>query len=498
MTSAAMLLTLLLSGSDPADFFRIEVRDEQTGRGVPLVELETVNNVRYVTDSAGLIAMDEPSLNGREIYFHVRSHGYEFAKDGFGFRGRRLKVQPGQRAELKIKRINIAERLYRVTGADIYRDSVRLGEPVPIRQPLLNAQVYGSDSVMSALYRGRLYWFWGDTNRPSYPLGNFHTPGATSRLPSDGGLKPGVGVDLEYFTDETGFAKGTCRMPGDGPTWIDGLTVLTDATGREHLLAHYVKVKPPLSVYAHGLAEFDDEKREFRQRQELPMEAPLQPGGQAFPMREDGTDYIAFATAYPLVRVRATLDDYCDLSRYEGWSYYKPGAGDELDRDSSGKLITGWKRNVKPIKPDDEKKLLASGQLKPDEAYFRMTDAESGQAVSVHAGSVQWNEYRRRWVMIFCQHYGTSLLGETWYSEAPEVSGPWLTCRKIVTHEKYSFYNPRQHAVFDEEGGRIIYFEGTYTHTFSGNPVQTPRYDYNQIMYRLDLSDPRLAFPAAP
>ncbi|MBU6411264.1 MAG: hypothetical protein KGR98_12840, partial [Verrucomicrobia bacterium] len=28
--------------------------------------------------------------------------------------------------------------------------------------------------------------------------------------------------------------------------------------------------------------------------------------------------------------------------------------------------------------------------------------------------------------------------------------------------------------------------------TFSGNKHPTPRYDYNQIMYRLDLSDPCL------
>ena len=41
----------------------------------------------------------------------------------------------------------------------------------------------------------------------------------------------------------------------------------------------------------------------------------------------------------------------------------------------------------------------------------------------------------------------------------------------------------------------FIFFEGTYTHTFSGNAQMTPRYDYNQIMYKLDLSDPRLAAP---
>ena len=38
-----------------------------------------------------------------------------------------------------------------------------------------------------------------------------------------------------------------------------------------------------------------------------------------------------------------------------------------------------------------------------------------------------------------------------------------------------------------------MYFEGTYAETFSGAPSKTPRYDYNQVMYRLDLSDPRLA-----
>ena len=46
-------------------------------------------------------------------------------------------------------------------------------------------------------------------------------------------------------------------------------------------------------------------------------------------------------------------------------------------------------------------------------------------------------------------------------------------------------------------GTSYLYFEGTYTHTFSGNEHRTPRYDYNQIMYRLDLDDPRLVLPVA-
>src|SRR5262249_43175040 len=158
--------------------------DEATGRGVPLVELATVNHLRYVTDSQGLVAFDEPGLMDQTVFFQVRSHGYEFPADGFGFRGAALKVAGGGSATLKFRRLNLAERLYRVTGGGIYRDSVLLGRPTPIREPLLNAQVLGSDSVQNAVYRGRLYWFWGDTARPSYPLGNFHVPGATSRLPA--------------------------------------------------------------------------------------------------------------------------------------------------------------------------------------------------------------------------------------------------------------------------------------------------------------------------
>ena len=74
--------------------------------------------------------------------------------------------------------------------------------------------------------------------------------------------------------------------------------------------------------------------------------------------------------------------------------------------------------------------------------------------------------------------------------------GPWVYAVKIVTHDAYSFYNPTQHPMFDADGGRTIFFEGTYSASFSGNREFTPRYDYTQIMYLLDLGDPRLALPA--
>ena len=73
--------------------------------------------------------------------------------------------------------------------------------------------------------------------------------------------------------------------------------------------------------------------------------------------------------------------------------------------------------------------------------------------------------------------------------------GGSLVRRKIVTHKEYSFYNPKQHPYFDKQGGRVIFFEGTYTTQFSGNVQKTPRYNYNQIMYTLDLAHPDLRLP---
>jgi hypothetical protein len=97
-------------------YFAIEVVDDQTERGVPAVELQTTSSVRQYTDSNGLIAFDEPGLMNRKVWFSVSAHGYEFAADGFGMRGVALETKPGGSAKLEIKRIDMAGRLYRITG----------------------------------------------------------------------------------------------------------------------------------------------------------------------------------------------------------------------------------------------------------------------------------------------------------------------------------------------------------------------------------------------
>ncbi len=485
---------------EAADYFAIRVVDEQTGRGVPLVELRTVHDVAYVTDSNGLVAFREPGLMGRPVFFHVRSHGYEFPEDGFGYRGVAIEVEPGGETTLRIRRTNVAERLYRITGAGIYRDTVLLGRTAPIREPVLNGLVMGQDSIFTALYRDKVYWFWGDTNRPDYPLGNFHAPGATSLLPGDGGLDPSIGVDLTYWVDDRDFARPTAELPGEGPTWLDGLVVLPDREGRRRLYGAYAKIRPgQLEAYERGLVVFDDEQARFEKVCSFPVDTLVRPQGHPFTYSDRGLEFVCFATAWPLIRVRATAEDYLDLGRYEAYTCLREGSqldDPQLDRDAEGRLRYTWKRTTPPLDRNGQGKLVQAGTLRDSECLFQLRDVETGDPVRTHHGSVYYNAFRERWVMIVGEAGGkSSFLGEIWYAEADTPTGPWGYARRIITHDKYSFYNPKQHPLFDQAGGRILYLEGTYVTTFSNSPCPTPRYDYNQIMYRLDLADERLVLP---
>ncbi len=479
--------------------FAIEVVDAETGRGVPLIELRTVNEVRFVTDSAGLVAFDEPGLMGRSVYFHVRGHGYEFPPDGFGNRGRALAVVEGGQARIAVRRVNIAERLYRITGGGIYRDSLLLGRRPPTAQPALNALVLGSDSVLEATLGSKVRWFWGDTNRPSYPLGNYHTPTATSLPPGLGGLDPQVGVDLTYAVDAEGFAAPSARMPGDGPTWLDGLTVLAGPDGRERMFAAFAKVRPSMEPYERGLAEFDPATNRFAKVAPIPLNAPVRPFGHPFRHEAGGSDRAYFADPYPIARVAAGVGPLADLGQYEAFTCLLPGSTPDrprIDREPDGSARFAWRRGAPMLDALAQDRLVRSGVLRPADRLFPLRDADSGRPVLAHRGSTYWNEYRGRWVMIAVEIGGsTSHLGEVWFAEADAPLGPWVYARKVAAHDRYSFYNPKQHPSFAKDGGRTIFFEGTYTTSFSGNDSPTPRYDYNQIMYKLDLGNPRLNLP---
>jgi hypothetical protein len=498
------ILFLLLAAA-PGDYFGIHVVDDQTGRGVPLVELRTVNGVSYWTDSAGWIAINDPELMGQNTYFHITSHGYEYPKDGFGYQGKAFVVKAGETVEIKLPRKNIAERLYRTTGSGIYRDSVLLGKPTPIEQPLSNAEVQGSDSVQFAEYRGRLYWFWGDTNLPKYPLGLFGMSGATSPLPGESKLDIEQGINYRYFVDDQGVARNTAAMPGPGPTWVSGVTVVPDKNGREQMIAGYVKIRGQLEVYRRGLCRWNDEKNVFDDLGTVPEDAPLFPIGHPLRVKEGDGEWIYYCEPLPTLRVPATAESVLDVTQYEAFTCLKPGVrktgkqyrDEDFDWDDQGQLRWSWKKNAPQLDPSEEAQLVKAKNLDPARSRLQVFDASSQTYITPHRGNVAWNEHRRRWTFLFGQVNGDrSLIGEIWYAEADDLTGPWQHAVKVVTHEKYDFYNPRQHPIFQKDNGRIIFFEGTYVHTFAGNPRPTPRYDYNQVMYKLDLSDPRLKLPA--
>lgn len=498
LLAGCFVLSSLTTFAQAVAPFAIRVVDDQTGRGVPLVELKGTPDQTYVTDSSGYVAIDDPTLMGQKVYFHVKSHGYEHAEGAFGYRGETLDVRSGGEATIKVKRINIAQRLYRITGAGIYRDSVKLGKGVPIEKPLINALVCGQDTVQNVVVGDKIYWFWGDTDRLAHPLGQFNTSGAVSRLPKAGGLPPSEGVNLDYFVGDDGFSRPMFKRENGILIWVHGAFGVEDPNGKVRVLTHYSRRKGLSDELSAGLAVLNDETNVFEHVLDYTDPHAPFPRGQSFRYNDCGVDFIAFATPYAVVRVPAGWQAVMDPTQWEAFTPLKPGsAWDEqhpqIDRGADGKVIWSWKKNTPVVDRAAAEKLVEKGHLKTEENRFRTVDAATGQPVQLHAGSAKWNEHRKRWILIAQSIYGgPSLLGEVWYSEAGTPEGPFEKAVKIVTHDNYSFYNVTQHDFFDEDGGKTVYFEGTYTATFTKDAVPTPWYDYNQIMYSLDLSDRRI------
>ncbi|PYJ83358.1 MAG: hypothetical protein DME22_15950 [Verrucomicrobia bacterium] len=211
-----------------------------------------------------------------------------------------------------------------------------------------------------------------------------------------------------------------------------------------------------------------------------------------FRARVNGVEYLYL---YPNWRVKADLKNLADLKDYEAFTCVAGdgrvnGAATVIDRDSEGRARYSWRPGAARLHPGRIRELITAGRLKPEESWIQFQDFESGAPVEAGRGSVYWNEFRRRWVMIV-----SAKPGEIWFAEADTPVGPWVYARWVVSHDSYNFYNPTQHPFFDQDGGRLIYFEGTYTASFSDAKEKTPRYDYNQVMYRLALDDSRLNLP---
>lgn len=465
----------------------IQVIDEATGRGIPLVELRTVNDIRCVTDNAGWIAFQEPGLMTTEVYFHVSSPGYDIAKDGFGYKGSRIKPIAGGTSVIKMKRTNLAERLGRLTGQGLYRDTELLGKPHPL--PNLNpGGVMGQDSIQAVPYEDRIFYLWGDTNVPNYPLGNYRTTCASTPR----NAHPERGLAYEYHMDPAAPKRLRKMMPleGEGAVWMFGLLNL-ETDGTEQLFAHYGRHPGLAPALEQGIARFNKAKGVFESVAQLNKDEKWRfPRGHPVRVREGDGDWFYFSLPFLHTRVKATVADLTNPASYEAYRF------------NETEQRWQWQKELPPTTPGEEAALIKAGKLPAAQAHFQLKDVKSAASLTIHGASIQWNPWRKRWILIGTEFGGKeapSHLGEVWYAESPAPHGPWTKAIKIVSHPRYSYYNPIHHVFFNTDGGRIIYFEGTYTLEFSGNPIAPARYDYNQLMYRLDLQSiaPALDPPSA-
>ncbi|MEZ6140651.1 MAG: hypothetical protein R3B84_08775 [Zavarzinella sp.] len=437
-------LCLMLGSTSFAKPFKITVVDVANKQPVCLVHLTTTDEQLFVTDNAGVVAIDQPDLLGKETWFTVSSPGYEIKADGFGMRGFRTTPKLDQELQIEISRTSISERIGRLTGGGLLAESSKW-QHVTEANP---HQIVGCDSVQMVRYQKKLFWLWGDTTLRHYPLGIFHSSAAMTEPHWD--LKRPLQPKYQYFQSSEKKVKGVAPMPGKGPTWITGITVIADSDGKEKLVATYTKIENFLDVYEYGQCVWDELKEEFTPHQVLwnkhrTKEPPpkVLEGHVVYWQDEKKQKWILFGNPLPTMRCKATFAD---------WS-----------------TPATWEQIEVPKSLKDEKEMK----------------------VIPHSGSIAWNPHRECWVTVFMEKFGRpSAFGELWYAEAESPFGPWGNAVKILSHQNYTFYNPRVHAELSH--GQYLYFEGTYTQQFANKPRPTPRYDYNQVLYRLDLNDPRI------
>ncbi len=446
----AVSLPLAATGGHAYDAFRIEIVEKGSGWPVPLVELRTVHDVLLVSDNAGVVAIDQPELMGIETWFQIRSPGYEVGADGFGMRGVRLTPEPGGSGRIEVTRSIIARRLGRLTGAGLFAESQKTGRDLEWKE----SGLVGCDSVQNAIHRGKHFWAWGDTSLARYPLGIFDMTSATTALQPLASFEPPLKLTFDYFRDDREVPRGVAKMPGDGPTWVSAYTSLPDENGEARLVGTYIKVRNHLEAYICGLCVWNDESARFEnfrviwtKSDKQPKQPPVPDGHPSFFTDPAGREWVYFGNPLPTMRIPATFEAWKDPSRWE--------------------ILTPQKT---------------------------IPMANGGDAIKPHTGHIAWNAYRKRWVTVFMEAFGKpSAFGELWFAEAPSPTGPWGPAVKVLTHQNYTFYNPRLHPEFTPPDSPILLFEGTYTAEFADKPEHTARYNYNQILYRLDLDDPALA-----
>jgi hypothetical protein len=486
----------------PSERFRIQAVDAETGRGIPMVGVRWSGGTEF-TDSNGVLAFHDPGLmlSGARVCADPALSPIDLEYATPGYRTRRLAtpVCAGGETVVALERADVAERLYRMTGGGIYRDSVMLGlddpadptDGVPLREPLVNSLVAGQDSVSAALYRGQVHWTFADTSSFATLMGNLRGTGATSELPGAGGLDPELGVDLGYQAGSDGFVTPIVASGPAGLAWPVGLSVVDDGATDSLFAA--------LSFPEAGesaLGRFDGTSFAVEQ---ITTDATLATGAPTYRVTHSDGDYLYGSSP---VRHRATADALLDVEAYEAFTPLCIPAGggacggDGVERNAAGVPVYRWRvGGVLPTPAD-----VTTGRLAPEHVLFRSpVDSHSGRRdLFADLQTRSYAAYRERYLSL-----GPSVEATP---EGPRIDlhlgegdtplGPFVYARKVITVPQ-TLYLISHLAVFDKPDGRI-YYAGTHSNSFNLGfyaPPTIPRYDYNQLVYGLSLSDPRTFVP---
>ena len=478
-----------------ANYFAIRVVDAATGRGVPQADLVMTDGTRYTTDSGGTVAFNRAGYLNTADTFVLESYGYALAS---GTRSFTVTPTLGGSTTVPLARTQVAQRMYRESGEDLYKQTVAVGGTSPVTTTnanpnLSNAYVFGQDSGLTAVYKGKLYEFWGDTGVDTNydgqdELGNFRTTGGVMSLPANGGLDPAAGENISYFVDGNSRPKAMFPTASFGLSdklfWASSPIVTHDAGGAERMVIAYAAVDGSGAATDKGFGVWNDSTQQFDKIASFPTTAPVAPGQNATHATFDGLDYWVIPNGNSFIRVRDTYADVTNINSYQVYTPLKPGTtftttnafggntitAANINTDAAtGKVVWTWAANTTPINGVIYADLANRGLVPWAQNPFAFADADSSGHVAFSTSAVSYNDYLKAWTFIGQQSFGSSFIGEVWYATAPTVTGPWALARKVQTdartngvNDPYTFYNLIQHPYYDANSP-YLYYSGTYT-----------------------------------
>ncbi len=427
--------------------FRVECIDAENGWPVPGVQLTTSAGHRFVSDNAGVVAIGEPDYYGRSMTFSVTGHGY---RPSSGASSVTLSVKAGGEAKVELARQYRAMRLGRIGGGGLFGESMKVGERLDEPE---DGEV-GRDSVQVKPYGDKLFWLWGDTNVRSYPLGVFNTTASYTANPPFSAWVPPVAPKYANFKNSDGNIRGVIDQPWGGLMWIFGLVDLKDKKGNAKLGGAWTCVSgnnANSSGSCNGLCTWNPDTEKFditRVLNSSTNSCSMFPDGNNMKWTDEkGKKWILFGGPYPWLKIPDSYESWCNPDTWEKLSY-------------SSRAAT--------------------------------CKGSTTSTVTPKGGQMMWNAAIGKYVAIF---YLDLDFGGLWYAEADSPFGPWYNAEKVCQMDNYNFYNPVVHAESDPTKPYLI-FEATYTDAFVGQPDPTARWNYTQVLYRLNLDG--TACEAAP